>query len=440
MKRVCVFSLIILAVSSLTGIAQAQYIPLSNIPEIVHVPDANLAAAIRQTLEINDSESITVTALQSITMLEAPNRQITDLTGLNHATGLTSLTLDNNQIRDVEPLAGLTNLTHLSLGQNEISNLTLLEGLTNLTQLGLPQNEISDVTSLSALTNLTELNLDRNNISDAAPLRVLLNLVFLRLSYNQISDVEALADLENLHIILLMGNPILDTYPLSKLPHLNSADIEIAQYPPWDINEDGAVDQADLLIVSAALGQNPDTTNPRADVNFDGVVDNTDMAIVIEHLDDPSDAPSSASLLNTTRLANLDIEQLQTQIQILRGMGKGTERYTQVIGYLERLLAKIRPNKTQLLANYPNPFNPETWIPYHLANPSDVQIVIYDTHGVIIRRLELGHQSEGYYTSRSRAAYWDGRNAYGEHVASGIYFYQMQADNISPTRKMIILK
>ena len=96
--------------------------------------------------------------------------------------------------------------------------------------------------------------------------------------------------------------------------------------------------------------------------------------------------------------------------------------------------------QTRLLANYPNPFNPETWIPYQLANPSDVQITIYDTRGSVVRQLDLGHQQEGYYTSRSRAAYWDGRNDVGEPVASGIYFYQLQADNKSFLRKMVILK
>ena len=96
--------------------------------------------------------------------------------------------------------------------------------------------------------------------------------------------------------------------------------------------------------------------------------------------------------------------------------------------------------QTRLLANYPNPFNPETWIPYQLANSSDVQITIYDTRGSLVRCLKLGHQREGYYTSRSRAAYWDGRNSVGERVASGIYFYQLQADNVSLLRKMVILK
>ena len=92
------------------------------------------------------------------------------------------------------------------------------------------------------------------------------------------------------------------------------------------------------------------------------------------------------------------------------------------------------------MPNYPNPFNPETWIPYQLSKSSDVSITIYDARGVVVRRLPLAHQPAGYYIGRSRAAYWDGRNTLGECVASGIYFYQLQTDDVSLLRKMIILK
>ena len=98
------------------------------------------------------------------------------------------------------------------------------------------------------------------------------------------------------------------------------------------------------------------------------------------------------------------------------------------------------PDQTLLHPNYPNPFNPETWIPYHLANDTDVQISIYDVNGALVRQLDLGYQQAGYYTNRSRAAYWDGRNEFGEQVATGVYFYQLRADNMSLIRKMVILK
>ena len=98
------------------------------------------------------------------------------------------------------------------------------------------------------------------------------------------------------------------------------------------------------------------------------------------------------------------------------------------------------PEVTSLLPNYPNPFNPETWIPYQLAKPADVTLTIYDIQGRVVRALDLGHQRAGMYRSRSRAAYWDGRNAQGEPVASGLYFYTFTAGDFTATRKMLIRK
>ncbi len=98
------------------------------------------------------------------------------------------------------------------------------------------------------------------------------------------------------------------------------------------------------------------------------------------------------------------------------------------------------PETTTLLPNYPNPFNPETWIPYQLANPADVTLTIYDINGRVVRDLDLGHQRAGVYQSRARAAHWDGRNAHGEPVASGLYFYTLKAGDFTATRKMLIRK
>ena len=98
------------------------------------------------------------------------------------------------------------------------------------------------------------------------------------------------------------------------------------------------------------------------------------------------------------------------------------------------------PQKTELLANYPNPFNPETWMPYQLATPAEIIVSIYDVRGIVVRQLLLGHQTAGVYQSRSRAAYWDGRNALGERVASGLYFYTLTAGDFTATRRMLILK
>ena len=110
------------------------------------------------------------------------------------------------------------------------------------------------------------------------------------------------------------------------------------------------------------------------------------------------------------------------------------------IGFLEQLLDALIPKETALLANYPNPFNPETWIPYQLAKDADVTLTIYNVRGVVVRKLRFGHQPAGVYYSRTRAAHWDGKNQLGEKVASGIYFYTLIAGDFTATRKMVIPK
>lgn len=101
---------------------------------------------------------------------------------------------------------------------------------------------------------------------------------------------------------------------------------------------------------------------------------------------------------------------------------------------------KAAPKETVLLSNYPNPFNPETWIPYKLSKPAEVTVTIYAADGKLVRTLALGHQPVGVYRIKSRAVYWDGRNGVGEPVASGVYFYTLKAGDFTATRKMLIRK
>ena len=101
---------------------------------------------------------------------------------------------------------------------------------------------------------------------------------------------------------------------------------------------------------------------------------------------------------------------------------------------------EVLPKTTALLANYPNPFNPETWIPYQLSKPAKVSISIHSVDGKLIRTLELGRLSAGIYHNKSHAAYWDGRNEFGEPIASGIYFYTLTAGDFTASRKMLIRK
>ena len=214
--------------------------------------------------------------------------------------------------------------------------------------------------------------------------------------------------------------------------------ITVESKPSWDVNADGQVSVLDLILVAQRLGETV-SANSEVDVNDDGIVSILDLILVARHL---GEAMTSAapSILAIDAVDGLDPTMIQIWIEQAQVEDDGSLTFRQGIANLQRLLALLIPEKTALLANYPNPFNPETWIPYHLANPSDVIITIYDMHGTVVRQLDLGHQREGYYTSKPRAAYWDGRNAVGERVASGIYFYQLQADGSSSLRKMVILQ
>jgi len=107
---------------------------------------------------------------------------------------------------------------------------------------------------------------------------------------------------------------------------------------------------------------------------------------------------------------------------------------------LGNLVASAVPIRSELLANFPNPFNPETWIPFKLQKSSDISITIYDVHGQVVRKLELGSIPAGTYQTKAKAAYWDGTNDIGERVASGVYFYQLKASEFTASRKMVILK
>ena len=107
---------------------------------------------------------------------------------------------------------------------------------------------------------------------------------------------------------------------------------------------------------------------------------------------------------------------------------------------LGNLVASAVPIRSELLANFPNPFNPETWIPFKLQKSSDISITIYDIHGQVVRKLELGSIPAGTYQTKAKAAYWDGTNDIGERVASGVYFYQLKASEFTASRKMVILK
>ena len=201
-----------------------------------------------------------------------------------------------------------------------------------------------------------------------------------------------------------------------------------------DVNRDGDVDILDLILVARQFGQSV-SPNSNVDVNGDGEVDIFDLTIVARRIGDTTNAAAPA--IGTD---SVDAATIEAWIAQARLADDGSIVFRQGIKNLEALLASLIPQETSLQPNYPNPFNPETWIPYQLATPAEVALTIYDMNGGVVRRLEVGHQAAGLYQSRSRAVYWDGRNQRGESVASGLYFYTLRANNFTATRKMLIRK
>ena len=689
------------------------------IAEPVEIPDTNLGTAIEAELGTAPGEVITTVDMAGLDRLVARNADISDLTGLEHATNLTDLDLVGNSISDISPLEGLTNLTFLNLWDNSISDISPLANLTNLTFLNLADNSISDISPLEGLTNLTELHLDNNSISDISPVVGLNNLIQLSLYQNSISDISPLAGLNALTSLGLGNNSISDVSPLEGLNNievLGLNDNSISDISPLaGLNnltflrlDNNSISDLSSLVANTGLGSGDEVNvsgNPLdalsinihipalrsrgVEVHADDLIPTTseytlsipagislihvplkvtivdDVEQTIESVGDFYDALGGASTVNflitydsisqewrsffvpsdkgtaadatlnddtgiiaglrdpvTVRLSGnplgtdgsstitlnqglnvvglplndaritrvsdlLMLEEIGGNVPViiltdggefklvgrpgdpgdiaitggqafimtasqdatvaisgdawandsgtaaappvtlkgvevgdttpvlgLRGsivdegtglnnvgfrvtvknlstggavaavttpdeagyqltvvdietgraatvgdileisarspnpfIGVEPVRYTvtaedvkQSLIQLPELAAYEIPAETQLLHNYPNPFNPETWIPYRLAEDAFVTLTIYDGEGQIVCTLDVGHQTAAVYESRSKAIYWDGRNELGEQVASGVYFYHLSTGDYSATRKMVIIK
>ena len=690
--------------------------PLSTSAQTVNILDANLHAAIAEALDKAPNARITADEMRRLIRLNATNREISDLTGLEHAKNLDRIELDDNLISDISPLAKLSRLRVIDLQDNVISDISPLEGLINVDELRIQHNlisdlsplrnlinlrstnfshnaisdlsplagltklesivmtenpladlaplsqltnlrnyhswgtpvinlsalaklpklteldicggNLSDLSPLEGLTGLRELYLVGNEISDISPLENLTGLTRLSLKHNQVVDVSPLASLNRLTWIELEDNEILDFSPLDGFPesvfitrnsnpgftraapkiegpwlwvivptegvsgskaaasrtdflrqasggsvtelkiatqgamegdtvgdkvwtigelskkggnninelvntlglasgnidhhvaygsvnvdslreqntkmfvgsgdavkvwlngrlvHNNAIDRDAEDYqenfsvslkqgtntllvavyegkgwwsgffgfdaeteytvwtqsPPSpikslsvaDMNEDGFVSILDLILVARDFERNK-PINPRTDINGDGKINILDLITVARSIEATAPAAPSGPVANN-QISSAVIQAWITQAQI---EDDGSLTFRQGIANLKRLLVVMMPERTDLLANYPNPFNPETWIPYQLAESAEVTVSIYDITGALVRTLALGHQTAGIYREKSRAAYWDGKNEVGESIASGVYFYTLTAGGFTATRKMLIRK
>ncbi|MDE0466506.1 MAG: dockerin type I domain-containing protein [Candidatus Poribacteria bacterium] len=205
-----------------------------------------------------------------------------------------------------------------------------------------------------------------------------------------------------------------------------------------DVDGNGVVNILDLVRIATRLGR---TGPDPADVNRDGTVNIRDIVLAAALMGEEAAAPSQYTFSGLHReYLDLQAGDIHTWITQAQGLDLRDPTLARGMRVLKHLVMLFVPKETALLPNYPNPFNPETWIPYQLAIPADVSISIYAADGKLVRMLNLGYQSAGIYHQRSRAAYWDGRNTQGEPVASSVYFYTFTAGEFTATRKMLIKK
>ena len=219
------------------------------------------------------------------------------------------------------------------------------------------------------------------------------------------------------------------------LPDLDG-EIYLKAQNPADVNGDGQVNVLDLVHVANNFGK----ADP--DLNDDGVVNILDLTLVAKHLSQNAAAPSQLALIESIPSTAKEVIAVQRALTELEAIPNKSHSVQIAIELLRHYLSIADHNvqETKLLSNYPNPFNPDTWIPYQLSEGSTVTVKIYDVTGSLVRTIQVGHKPAGYYLTRERAIYWDGRNQNREPVSSGVYFYTFNTDTYTQTRRMVILK
>ena len=440
-----------------------------------------------------------LTGLTNLKHLGLVGNNISDISVLAGLTNLESLFFDGNPISDLSPLAELTKLTRLGLDNISVSDFSPLAGLTSLRWMRLVGNNISDLSPLVANTGLgngDEINVKGNPLSylsihthipilknrgvkidfDNQAHPALLKISgdnqngasFAPLSQPFVVEAQdangsALTGISVTFAVIEGGGTLSTTITrtdtngraqstLTLGPNLGTNTIQVsaagievsatfravsdteAPSIAADVNRDGVVNILDLVVIASEFGNQGQ--NLAADASGDGVVNVLDLILVAGMFDEMAAAPSAQPQVPET-LTAVEVQGWLTDARALEVRNPIMKRGFLV---LEQLLVSLTPKETELLSNYPNPFNPETWIPYRLAEDAFVILTIYDLSGQVIRTLEVGHRIASAYENRSKAIYWDGRNGLGERVASGVYFYTLTAGDYNATRKMLILK
>ena len=487
-------------ISALAGLTNLSRLRLDD----NNITDISAMSGLTHLAELNlgnnsVSDISAVSNLTNLTELNLLNNNITDISALAGLTNLTSLNLLGNSVSDISVVSNLTNLTRLNLGNNSVSDISALAGLANLISLQLSYNSISDLSPLVVNIGLgdgDEVDVRGNPLSYLSintHIPALQNRgvtvrfdnrahpALLKISGDsqkgmsgavlsdpfvvevQDANGSALTGISVTFAVTAGGGTLSTTITrtdengraqntLTLGPNLGTNTVSVSapgiestvtfyaisdtEPPPItaDVNSDGSVNVLDLVVIASELGNTG--TNLVADVNGDGVVNILDLVLVAGMFVDTAAAPSAQPQVPET-LTAVEVQGWLTDARALEVRDPIMKRGIMV---LEQFLVSLTPTETELLINYPNPFNPETWIPYRLAKDAFVTLTIYDLSGHVVRTLDVGHRIASAYEKRSKAIYWNGRNDVGEQVASGVYFYTLTAGDYSATRRMVILK
>ena len=362
-------------------------------------------------------------------------------------SSLQTLELSSNDLSSLpsDIFDGLSSLTRLDISHNKLSSLPsdVFDGLTSLTEIDLVSQLDGNTKTLSSLpsnifsglSSLSTLRLERNSLSTAPSFSGLSSLSTLRLQNNNISSLpDGIFEGVSLLSLLWLQRNAVDPLPINiSLEKVGTDQVKAKAHTgaPFEMNIEVSVtngllagDGTILTIPAGALESSSVTVTRTAGTTAAVTVDISVLP------DIPSDLiPGSLHIDSYHRGYTLAKSATGLPLEI-----------TAAVGGAPQLTKDAAPAETALLSNYPNPSNPETWIPYQLAKPTDISLTIYNVRGVVVRKLALGHQRAGFYYSRSRAAYWDGKNEFGESVASGVYFYVFKAGEYTALRKMLIRK
>ena len=475
-------------ISPLAGLTNLEFLNFEDNSISDLSPLARLANL--EYLKINSNSFSDLSPLTGLTKLETlylRNNSISDLLPLVGLTKLKTLYLSNNSISDLSPLTaniGLGTGDTIVIVENPLSDISINTHIPTLrsrgvtvhnTKLSIPAVKRTNVGDTFTLDLIVEdvVDLAGWQINIAFNPQVLGaisvaegnflskdggNTLFLQGTIDNVSGA-----ITGVHQVFLgdgsvsgtgkllsitfeakatgrervrLHNFVLGSSSGDNIPYAPVPSLIITVGASRDINGDGSVNISDLILVSQNLG----SSNPQADVNDDGTVNIFDLIAVAQYLGESATSDAPTIIRWNADLHSIHPTRIQKWIDMAHTANDGSLAFQLGIANLERLLEEMIPDKTALLANYPNPFNPETWIPYHLAHDADVMLTIYDIKGVVVRQFSLGYQRAGYYTDRTKAAYWDGHNNLGEPVGSGVYFYQLQVGDYSAMRKMVILK